>query len=418
MKLQPILTRVAGPMLAPPVRVRHSTAAWQQPHGCRHRCSATAPARLDTQAPPAPALHVQTPLVHSNELTAALGTGAPVFLKLENVQPSGSFKLRGIGAACVAAVSAGASLLVSSSGGNAGLAVAYSARAVGVDCVVVRSALWLALHRCCTLTRTLVPQVVPRSTPEAVRARLAQYGASVVVHGEHWAQAHEHAQLLVDQAGGSAAALVHPFEGEATWGGHATLVAEIRDQLPGVAAAAGYRHILHTPGCIALSVGGGGLLMGVLRGCTAVGWTAADTVVLAVETRGADCLSQAVAARSPVTLPGITSIASSLGAPTASAAALQACLEPGSRVACATVEDAAAVDACLRLLKDHRMLVEPACGAALAPVYRSSGGGAAAMPSALEKAKSVVVVVCGGANVQHDALLKWQAGFAATSRGG
>ena len=403
-------------MLAPPKRVRHSAAAWQQPHGCRHRCSATAPARLDTQATPAPCLHVQTPLVHSNELTAALGTGAPVFLKLENVQPSGSFKLRGIGAACSAAVSAGASRLVSSSGGNAGLAVAYSARAVGVECVVVRAALWL--RHVAVPSRPLFTQVVPRSTPEAVRARLAQYDASVIVHGEHWAQAHEHAQLLVAQAGGSAAALVHPFEGEATWGGHATLVAEIRDQLPDVAAAAGYRHIPPSPGCIALSVGGGGLLMGVLRGCTAVGWTAADTAVLAVETRGADCLSQAVAARSSVTLPGITSIASSLGAPTASPAALQACLEPGSRVACATVEDAAAVDACLRLLKDHRMLVEPACGAALAPLYRSSGGGAAAMPAALEKAKSVVVIICGGANVQHDALLKWQAEFAASSRVG
>jgi L-serine/L-threonine ammonia-lyase len=258
--------------------------------------------------------------------------------------------------------------------------------------------------------------VVPRSTPEAVRARLAQYGASVVVHGEHWAQAHEHAQLLVSQAGGSSAALIHPFEGEATWGGHATLVGEIRDQLPGVAAAAGHRNIPPAPGCIALSVGGGGLLMGVLRGCRAVGWTAADTAVLAVETVGADCLTQAVNARSPITLPGITSIASSLGAPTASPAALQACLEPGSRVACATVEDADAIDACLRLLKDHRMLVEPACGAALAPVYRSSSG-SAPMPAALAKAQSVVVIVCGGANVQHDALLKWQAEFVASRVG-
>jgi threonine dehydratase len=124
----------------------------------RHRCSATAPARAGTQpvAPPTPCLHVQTPLVHSNELTAALGTGAPVFLKLENCQPSGSFKLRGIGAACSAAVSAGASRLVSSSGGNAGLAVAYSARAVGVECVVVRKRRGSLLHACCSL---LTPSV-------------------------------------------------------------------------------------------------------------------------------------------------------------------------------------------------------------------------------------------------------------------
>ena len=257
--------------------------------------------------------------------------------------------------------------------------------------------------------------MVPRSTPEPVRARLAQYGATVVVHGEHWAQAHEQAQKLAAQAGGPAASLIHPFEGESTWAGHASLVAELRDQLPGVAAAAGYGHIPAAPGCIALSVGGGGLLMGVLRGCAAAGWTAGETAVLAVETVGADCLSQSVAARKAVTLPAITSIASSLGAPAASPAALAACLEQGSRVTCATVGDGVAVDACMRLLQDHRMLVEPACGAALAPVYRtrSSSGEAAPMSAALAEAKSVVVVVCGGANVTHEALAKWHAGFAA-----
>jgi L-serine/L-threonine ammonia-lyase len=79
------------------------------------------------------ALHVETPLVYSNALSAALGTGAPVFLKLEALQPCGSFKLRGLGAAAEAAVRGGATRLVSSSGGNAGLAVAHAARALGVQ---------------------------------------------------------------------------------------------------------------------------------------------------------------------------------------------------------------------------------------------------------------------------------------------
>ena len=158
-KLIPAL--FAEPMLAPPGRVGHNRYSAQRlPHVCTHRrgCAA-APARVDTaspQAPPARSLHVQTPLIHSNELTQALGTGAPVFLKLENVQPSGSFKLRGIGAACAATVSAGASTLVSSSGGYAGLAVAYSARAVGVKCVVVRADA-AALALCCTISVAGVP---------------------------------------------------------------------------------------------------------------------------------------------------------------------------------------------------------------------------------------------------------------------
>jgi len=103
------------------------------------------------------ALHVETPLVYSNALSAALGTGAPVFLKLEAMQPCGSFKLRGLGAAAEAAVRGGATRLVSSSGGNAGLAVAHAARALGVPATVV----------------------LPRSTPDFVRRRLEAYGAAV-----------------------------------------------------------------------------------------------------------------------------------------------------------------------------------------------------------------------------------------------
>ena len=106
---------------------------------------------------PSSALHVETPLIYSNPLSAALGTGAPVFLKLEAMQPCGSFKLRGLGAAAEAAVRGGATRLVSSSGGNAGLAVAHAARALGVPATVV----------------------LPRSTPDFVRRRLESYGAAV-----------------------------------------------------------------------------------------------------------------------------------------------------------------------------------------------------------------------------------------------
>ena len=123
--------------------------------GCRMCAPTTAAApprlRARTHTRPRHLRHAVCTSIHSNELTQALGTGAPVFLKLETVQPSGSFKLRGIGAACAAAVSAGASTLVSSSGGNAGLAVAYSARAVGVECVVVRADA-AALALCCTIS--------------------------------------------------------------------------------------------------------------------------------------------------------------------------------------------------------------------------------------------------------------------------
>jgi L-serine/L-threonine ammonia-lyase len=189
------------------------------------------------------------------------------------------------------------------------------------------------------------------------------------------------------------------------------MVAEIAAQLPSVAAAAGCsRDVAHAPpGCILASVGGGGLLMGVLRGCAAAGWTqqAEATLVVAVETVGADCLAQALAAGRVVTLQGITSVAKSLGAPAVSPAALAAAQDPMCRVSSHVVTDDDALAACVAFLNDHRILVEPACGAALAPVYAGTRG-SAALPKALASARSVVVIVCGGACVDARDLREWK----------
>jgi hypothetical protein len=160
--------------------------AAQQPPPAAPRAAAS------NDAPQEPPLHVTTPLVFSNALTAALGTGAPVFLKLEALQPCGSFKLRGIGAECQRARAQGATRFVSSSGGNAGLAVAHAARALGMPATVVRAARRVDMHAPLTRSRACVseccllpgaprppPQVLPTSTPEFVRRRLEAYGAAV-----------------------------------------------------------------------------------------------------------------------------------------------------------------------------------------------------------------------------------------------
>ena len=69
-------------------------------------------------------LHIQTPLVESRALT--LRSGKQTWLKFETMQPTGSFKIRGIGNACREYVRQGAKRFVSSSGGNAGIAAAYA----------------------------------------------------------------------------------------------------------------------------------------------------------------------------------------------------------------------------------------------------------------------------------------------------
>jgi L-serine/L-threonine ammonia-lyase len=299
--------------------------------------------------------HVVTPLWDSRPLSAALG--APVLLKMEAFQPAGSFKSRGMGAACRAAKESGAKHVICSSGGNAGYAVAYAGRQLGLNVTIV------------------VPQTTSTWAKELIRSE----GAEVLVHGAAWDEAHAYALELVQQG---QSAYVHPFDDPIVWHGHASLIHEIAE-------------VGEKPGAIVVSVGGGGLLCGVAEGMHEVGWT--DVPILAVETAGAASFAAAVQAGHPVTLDRITSIAVTLGARTVTPQALEwAGRHP---ITSWQVSDRAAIDACLRFADDHRVVVEPACGAALAAVYGQA--------KPLEDRAPVVVIVCGGAGVNRELLAKW-----------
>mgnify|MGYP006201706521 CR=1 FL=1 len=80
-------------------------------------------------------LHLQTPLLESRPLS--LAAQRTVWLKMEALQPPGSFKIRGIGHACQIHAQRGAKRFVSSSGGNAGMAVAYAGRVLNIPVTVV-----------------------------------------------------------------------------------------------------------------------------------------------------------------------------------------------------------------------------------------------------------------------------------------
>lgn len=298
-------------------------------------------------------LHHRTPLLQSQ--TLSLHTGMEVWLKLESAQPPASFKIRGMGHIAERAVAEGAGRLVSSSGGNAGLAVAYAGRQLGVPVTVV----------------------VPHRTSELMKTRIAAEGAEVIVHGEVWDDAHARAIEISEQGG----TLIHPFDHPHVWEGNASLIHEVHGEMP-------------KPGCVLVSVGGGGLLLGVLQGLREVGW--GDVPVLAVETHGAASLGAAIAAGSLVTLPDIDSIALTLGAKTvASEALVQGLAHPVTPI---QVSDTAAVSAVESFLDDHRVLVEPACGASLALLYDRHP----------ELAGPVLAVVCGGAAATREALDHWR----------
>ncbi len=299
-------------------------------------------------------LHIETPLLESRPLS--LATGKSVWLKVDALQPSGSFKLRGLGLACETYHRAGARRFVCSSGGNAGLAVAYAGRSLGVQVVVV----------------------VPETTTGRAKALLEQEGANVIVHGASWQEANAMATSLA----GSDDAHLHPFDDPLVWRGHASLIDEC--------ATSGL-----VPDAVVLSVGGGGLLCGVAEGMRRNGWT--STHIVAVETDGAASFNAAIAAGEPVTLDHITSVATSLGAKRVCDQAMRVAAEHA--VTSVVVSDRAALAACERFLADHRILVEPSCGAALAVVYD--------VALALEPFKTVLVVVCGGATATLEQMRVW-----------
>ena len=148
---------------------------------------------------------------------------------------------------------------------------------------------------------------------------------------------------------------------------------------------------------VVLSVGGGGLLSGVAEGLKRNGL--AGLPVLALETEGADSLARSVAAGRRITLDAITSIAITLGAKQVCDNAFA--VAQNGDVNCAVVSDLEAVDACERFLADHRVLVEPACGAALAAIY-SEGR------NLLARFKAPLVIVCGGSTATLEQIRTWR----------
>lgn len=302
------------------------------------------------------ALHITTPLLTHHALSARLGK--QVLLKMEHVQPSGSFKLRGIGALCQRAVARGARRLVCPSGGNAGAAAAVAGVALGVSTIIV----------------------VPTTTHPSVCDKLRILGAEVRVHGGVWDEANEEA-LRLCSAGD--AVYVPPFDHPDIWDGNASLIDE--------AVVQGARF-----DAVICSVGGGGLMSGMLQGLHRNGL--AHVPLLAVETEGAASLHAAMQAGEPVTLAAITSVATSLGARRVAQEAFDWTRRHDVRSV--IVSDRQALDACLQFADDMRTLVEPACGAALAAVYDK-------LP-VLESFERPLVVVCGGLAVDLAKLESWK----------
>ncbi|KAI9146187.1 tryptophan synthase beta subunit-like PLP-dependent enzyme [Paraphysoderma sedebokerense] len=313
--------------------------------------------------PPEP-LHVVTPLMYSNVLSAKVG--CHVWLKCENLQPSGSFKIRGLGKMCQRAVlEKKCTNLVNSSTGNAALAVAYAGRQLDAK----------------------VTCFVPKSTPKYVIEKLNIEGAQVMVQGETIDQtenlAVEYCRKLTN------AAFIPSFDHDDIVSGHSSIIDELSSQLP------------KKPKAIICPVGGGGLLSGILAGLTKPEWK--DVNVISVETHLSNTLQQSILAGEPVHMANPTSVATSLVSTRCTKKLLDLC--KNNPVIPFSVSDAMAADACRKFADDHKLLVEPSTGAVLSVVYTSI---IKDLVSDLDPNAHVVCIVCGGSLVTLDDLDVWK----------
>lgn len=272
---------------------------------------------------------------------AAFGLGAgEVWLKLEHLQTSGSFKARGMLNRLLANQIPASGVIVAS-GGNAGIATAAAAKRLGVRCEVF----------------------VPAVCSPAKQAKLRELGAQVVISGDVYAQALE---ASLDRQRATGALLTHAYDQPEVVAGAGTIAREIEEQ--------GGR-----PGSILVSVGGGGLIAGIAD------WFEQRVRVVALEPHSAPTLHAARQAGAPVDVEVGGVAADSLGAKRIGAIAWEL-TQRHVRDALLLADDAIRA-AQLTLWKEFKLAVEPAAALGLAALQTG-----AYVPAAGEQ---VCLVLCG-----------------------
>ena len=255
-----------------------------------------------------------TKLVYSDYFSAQ--TGNKVYLKPENMQKTGAYKLRGAYyKISTLSQEERAKGLITASAGNHAQGVAYAAKAFGVKAVIV----------------------MPTTTPLIKVERTKSYGAEVVLYGNVYDEACEHAYKLAEENGYT---FIHPFDDPAVATGQGTIAMEIIKELPLV-------------DYILVPIGGGGLATGV---STLVKLLNPNIKVIGVEPAGANCMQESVRCGEVTTLDSVNTIADGTAVKT-----------PGEKIfpyiqknvdEIITVSDDELVVAFLDMVENHKMIVE------------------------------------------------------------
>lgn len=266
---------------------------------------------------------VRTPTVPSPGLAELLG--APVTAKLELLQRTGSFKVRGATAKLKALSGAErAAGVVAVSGGNHGIALAVMAGALEIKATVV----------------------MPRSAP-ARAIEVAEAAGAIVRVADDMATAF----ALMAELQDSGLTLVHPFDDPVVIAGQGTVGLEFADDADDLTD-------------VLVSIGGGGLIAGVAAALRA---RRPDVRIWGVETRGAQAMSEALAAGGPVPVE-LSSVVSTLSAPAVSQLTYDHVSTLVTDVL--VVSDAEAVQGTLDLANHAKVWAEPAAGCLLPAARR------------------------------------------------
>ena len=255
-----------------------------------------------------------TNLIYSEYYSAQ--TGGKIYLKPENMQYTGAYKVRGayykISTLSEEERQKG---LITASAGNHAQGVAYAAKLFGVKAVIV----------------------MPNTTPLIKVNRTKSYGAEVILHGDVYDDACAHAYELAEQHGYT---FIHPFDDEVVATGQGSIAMEIIKELP-------------TVDMILAPIGGGGLVCGV---STLAKLLNPNIKIIGVEPAGANCMQESLRQGKVVGLPSVSTIADGT-----------AVKKPGETIfpyiqknvdEIVTVDDRDLIVNFLDVVENHKMIVE------------------------------------------------------------
>ncbi len=285
----------------------------------------------------------ESPLVHSKTLSRLSGNA--IFLKLENLQMTGSFKERGaLNRILTMTDDERRRGVIAASAGNHGQGVAYHATQRGIPVQI-----WM-----------------PRSTPLIKLTATRAYGADIVLHGDNY---DETCEAAIERSRQRKATFVHPFDDDAVIAGQGTVGLELLKQNPALDV-------------IIVPVGGGGLIGGI--GC-AVKEQNAAVEVIGVQTDRLPSMQTALQQQQPVDLPARSTLADGIAVRKTGVRTLPLAHRYVDRLV--TVEEDEIAEAILMLLEGEKTVAEGAGAVALAAVLQAKTG---------HRGKNIAVLVSGG----------------------